>query len=346
MKNILIFTFCLTFIILTIISGNKAYSYSYSYGDEGLNIILDIMGVAGNLEDSINHNEQENNNKENHEHNELKIGDNLKLRSIEITYKKYLFRNSYFFVNTVTAGKSIDIEQAYVNLPIAGATLEIGKDFLMLSRLNQQHPHQWWFITPPITFRAIIGEEGAKGINSKLSYTFPISQNFLLNTSFQKIWDNSWEKTKKNKPFISSLGLITEISNGTLQVNYYKMFNPSFSWSVSAKYVKLLDFQENKQITLEGEFYKLADNNQGWWAGISKQLNRSWQIGTLIGNCSIIDTNLDKNNLNEYSLVIERRWGEFRKLKFQFIYNSNRKLALLVGYTQMFLLGGHPSHEF
>ncbi len=76
----------------------------------------------------------------------------------------------------------IDIEEAYLTL-LRGLPLNLqlkaGQYLVDFGKINQQHPHQWVWITRPLMHQEFFGEEGFKDVGIQLSTLVPLGETAL-----------------------------------------------------------------------------------------------------------------------------------------------------------------------
>lgn len=74
------------------------------------------------------------------------------------------------------------LEEAYATTRsrILGIQFRLGKFLSSAGRLNDRHPHQWDFSTPPRSFAAFFGEEGLSGVGLRANLLLPLPVYALL----------------------------------------------------------------------------------------------------------------------------------------------------------------------
>jgi hypothetical protein len=110
-------------------------------------------------------------------------GNGFTLRQVELSFSGAV--DPYFrFDSNIVLKDSIEVEEAYVttlDLPLS-LQMRFGEFLSKFGRLNEQHPHSWWFITQPLVYGQMMGEDNFRGLGAELSWLSPLpwATTFIL----------------------------------------------------------------------------------------------------------------------------------------------------------------------
>ncbi len=97
------------------------------------------------------------------------------LRQVELSFAASVDPFLRFDSNIVLKD-SIEVEEAYATtLQLPWSLQARAGEFLSkFGRLNEQHPHAWWFVSQPLVYGAVMGEDNFRGLGGEVSWLTPL----------------------------------------------------------------------------------------------------------------------------------------------------------------------------
>ncbi len=97
------------------------------------------------------------------------------LRQVELAFSASVDPFLRFDASLVIKDE-LEVEEAVVTTSALPFSLQGrgGMFFSKLGRQNEQHPHQWAFVSQPLVYGHLLGEDGSRGLGAELSWLSPL----------------------------------------------------------------------------------------------------------------------------------------------------------------------------
>lgn len=103
------------------------------------------------------------------------------LRQVELTFNASVDPYLRFDANLVIKD-ALEVEEAYAtttNLPF-NLQARFGEFLSKFGRQNELHPHAWWFVSQPLVYGEVMGEDDFRGLGAEVSWLSPLPWSVML----------------------------------------------------------------------------------------------------------------------------------------------------------------------
>lgn len=305
-------------------------------------------------------------------------GDNLFLREIEVGFHGHLWPDvtaDVILAMENEDGLNTTLEEGYISFLGIGSTnfnSQLGKMRLDFGKVNKLHPHEWYYVTPPLAVRNFLTDHGLLVNGASLSYVAP-SRNRLLPNIDVGIWSLSnhgheGEDHEAEEHDEFGLGFKDRIYSGRLWTNRILSEKSQLQLGASVAHgpgadeefvlsgdsdrvtlsgldlTYMLHPAPHKRFMLQSEFIQQRRANQnhfGYYALVNYQWNECWDLGLRYDWSERPVPHLGHDS--GVSAILTNYLSDTTKLRLQYTHgNSAEEGSVNEGFLQVIWgLGSH-----
>lgn len=306
-------------------------------------------------------------------------GDDLFLREIEIAFQGYLYpqvRSDIVLSMEREDDLNTTLEEGYVSFLHIGDTSlnsQLGKMRLDFGKVNKQHPHEWYYVTPPLVNRNFLTDHGVLVNGGSLGYLFRTRKKPFASLE-GGVWsishhgdehesdehENEFGPGFRNRVYSGRLWTSTALSDSSklqlgASIAHGSGTEEEFVLPGESDQVTLSGFDltyqlwssVDKRFMLQSEYVqqrRIGQTNFGYYALANYQWNKYWDFGLRYdwSQRPVPSTNHDSG----ISAILTNHRTESTKLRLQYTRgNSADDGVVNEGFFQVIWGIGHHDHS-